>query len=149
MLKKSIIILACFMLMGCGLTLPSVCDQEENEGAVLCKIVKDANEKHGTNIRIEDIGNGFVVANAIAIGQGIYTKEQAASVLDELRRLLEDPVTWAIWIGEVNIKIEKYPGLLEVGQAYFSVLANNYDPIIAADKQILSDWISYQIKILN
>jgi len=142
-LRLASVIIMSLMLTACAAfqNLPSVCDDIDD--SVLCHIADNA------GVRLEDIGNGFIIANAISIGQGYYTKEQARNVLSELQDALMNPITWALFSDIVKDKIDKYPGLLEIAEGYFEVLVQDYTQIYDADRTILVEWLSKQIAILS
>jgi len=139
----ALIVVIALMLSSCAgfQNLPSVCDDIED--SALCNIA-DKN-----NVRLEDIGNAFIIANAVAIGQGMYSKEQARIVLNEIQGALMNPITWVLFSDIVRNKIDKYPGLLEIAEGYFSVLVSDYTQIYDADRTILVEWLAKQIKILS
>jgi len=139
----ALIVAVAFILSSCAgfKNLPSVCD--DLEGSALCDTADNA------GVRLEDIGNAFIIANAISIGQGIYTKEQARVVLNELQDALMNPITWVLFSDIVKGKIEQYPGLLEIAEGYFTVLVDSYAQIYDADRTILVGWLGKQIKILS
>ena len=81
-----------------------------------------------------DNGNGLIVANEISIGQGLYTKEQAATVLKEIRDILKNPVSWASFKLEVYAQVDEYPGLFQVVDVYFKELENNTEMVYNTDR---------------
>ena len=139
----ALIVAVAFMLSSCAgfQNLPSVCDDIDN--SVLCKLSEEA------GVRLEDIGNGFIIANAVAIGQGFYTRDDAAKVLKEIKAVLENPVSWAMFASEVFLHIDKYPGLIEIAEGYFHILVNDVNLIQLKDIEILDGWLAKQIDILG
>jgi len=137
------VLIMCFALISCTAfqNLPSVCDDIKD--SALCNIADKA------GVRLEDIGNAFIVANAISIGQGYYTKDQARIVLSELQDALMNPITWVLFSDMVKEKISQYPGLLEIAEGYFAVLVSDYTQIYDTDRTILVEWLSKQIAILS
>lgn len=122
--------------------LPSVCDNLE-QPSYLCDISKQY------DTRLEDIGNALIIANAVAIGQKVYTREQAISVLTEIRSALDNPISYVVFKNLVYDKVDSYPGLLEVASAYFSILGTNTENILPTDRGFLKSWIDRQIGILT
>lgn len=138
----ALIVAMAFMLSSCAgfQNLPSVCDGIED--SVLCSLADSA------EVRIEDIGNAFIVANAFNIGLGVYSKQDAVTVLKELKAFLENPISWAMLYAEVHAKIEEFPGLLEIAEGYFQVL-QSMELIQLTDLEIIDGWLTKQIKILG
>jgi hypothetical protein len=139
-----VMLAAVWLAPGCaGLkTLPSVCDDLQTPSK-LCEVSK----KYG--VRIEDIGNGLIIANAVAIGQGVYTKDEALKVMKEIRAVLDNPVSNAFFKAQVYLKVDTYPGLLEVASAYFSELGSLTQMMYAEDRRLLVGFLDQQIKILG
>ena len=140
---KKLLLLACLIpfLFACG-GIPTVCDKI-TEPSIFCDLSKKA------NVRFEDVGNGLIIANAVAIGEGIYTKEQALKVMKELKLFMADPVTYAAFKAEVYLKMDKYPGLLLVAELYLGQFSGLNQPIYAADRTLIIGWLDQQIKILG
>ncbi len=137
-------LLGVFTAVGCsGLPkLPSACDKL-TERSYLCEICK----KNG--VRLEDVGNGLIIANAIAIGQGLYSKADALAVFKELRAVLNDPVSYAFFKAKVDEKMARYPGLIEVAVVYFNELSALDDVMFTGDKLLLIGWMDQQIRLLG
>lgn len=123
-------------------TAPSICETI-TEPSLLC----DLSEKSG--VRLEDIGNGLVIANAVAIGQGLYTKDQALKVMQEIRSILDNPVSYAFFKSGVYEKVKAYPGLIEVAEIYFEELGAKTQIMYRVDRDILTGWMDKQIKRLE
>ena len=98
--------------------------------------------------RCADIGNALIIANAIAISEGKYTKQQAVDVLTDLQALLADPIPYALFRRHVYKKIEQYPGLYEISEIYFAELAGR-QMMFKADREMLIDWIGDRIRALK
>lgn len=135
-----IFLATCLILTSCA-NLPSVCDTMTQK-SYLC----DISQKHG--VRLEDVGNGLIVVNAIAIQQGLYTKEQAIKVLSEIDALLKYPISYAAFKAGVYEKVDAFPGLIEVASIYFSELGLLSQDILQADRKLLVDWIAKQLSFL-
>jgi len=134
-------VLVCFMLIGCAGKMPSVCDNLID--SKLCEI------SGKMNMRLEDVGNALIITNAIAIGEGLYTKEDALEVLHFLNDSVnEGGISYALFVELVGDAVAKYPGLFEVFQAYFNALVSA-QIISPTDQQILSGWLSRQITNLE
>ena len=141
------IILACaavYFAQGCaGIgTRPSICDTL-TEPSQLCWL----SEKY--NVRLEDIGNGLIVANAVAIVQGVYTKEDAIAVMRDIRAILDNPVSYAFFKTGVDARVAFYPGLLEIATVYFSELGGVTQIMYRTDRDILIGFLDKQIKMLG
>lgn len=140
-----ILVLATWAMLGASCAIfpkTSVCDTLESP-SYLCDISK----KYG--VRLEDVGNGLIIANAVAIGQGLYTKEQALVVLMEIRVFLDNPISYAAFKAHVYEQMDAYPGLLEVATVYFSELGENTMIMFKADRDLLAGWLDKQIGILG
>ena len=135
---------AVYFAQGCAyLTpMPSVCDTIEGP-SLLC----DLSEKY--KVRLEDIGNGLIIANAVAIGQGLYTRDQAVEVMKEIRAILDNPVSYAFFKAGVDEKVALYPGLLEIATVYFSELGGLTQIMYRTDRDILIGFLDKQIEILG
>ena len=129
-------------LIGCAGQLPSVCDQI-TEPCRLC----DLSRKY--NVRLEDIGAGLIIANAVAIGEGLYTKQEALEVVQALRSILDNPVSYVYFRDEVYRYVNAYPGLLEVATAYFNDIGSLTQVMYAKDRAILSEFLDQQIQGLK
>jgi len=127
----------CFLLSACALNLPSKCEQI-TEPSMLCQMA----EEH--QVRLEDIGNILIVANAVAIGEGLYTREQAIEVMMDLKYILENPVSYLFFKGEVEKTLIKYPGLFEVAQIYMTELTSP-QIMYSTDREMLSNWLGDRI----
>lgn len=145
-MKKTIIIgFLLFLLAGCaGLQRASVCDTIVGPSE-LCQIAA----KQGNGVRLDDVGDLLIVANVAAIEAGFYTREKAIQVLEELRDILENPVSYAWFKGQVYLRVDQYPGLLEVATVYFSELGSLSRIMYASDQRILRDYLEKQIKVLG
>lgn len=130
--------------LGCSTTLsnlPSKCDNLEN--SLLC----DISEKY--EVRLEDIGNILIVANDIAIGEDLYSKDDAIRVMNELRAVLDNPVSYAFFRANIYEKINAYPGLLDIASVYFNELENVTQIMYSEDQDLLKGWLDRQISILE
>jgi len=142
-MKKLTVFLVVVMLSlsACAGKMPSVCDQLIDSR--LCEI------SGKMNMRIEDVGNALIITNAIAIGEGLYTKEDALKVLNTLNdTVVEGGISYELFVTLVGDSIAKYPGLFEVFQAYFNALVST-QVISPTDQQILSGWLERQISALS
>lgn len=133
-----------FIISSCASVskLPSVCDSITTPSEI-CKLSDQL------GVRPEDIGNALIIANAISIGQKLYTREQAAEVLTELLAILDNPVSYAFFKSEVYLRVEEYPGLLEVATSYFSILGASTDIMYRADRFMIKGFLENQIAILE
>ena len=139
-----LIILLVFGLIGCaGLQLKSVCD-DLAEPSYLCEIAK----KFG--VRLEDIGNGLIIVNAFAIGEGAYSLEDAIKLAKDLRSTLDDPLlTNALFGNKLSDKVKQYPGLFDVVDSYLSALKDSVEPMFKKDREILVNWLDKRIKSIE
>lgn len=135
------LLLACLLFTGCAATGPSVCDGL-TEKSYLC----EAADKSGA--KLEDIGNVLIVANAVAIGQGVYTKEQALKVMVDIRSRLDFPVSYLFIRSMVTDATSRYPGLFEVAAIYLAQF-NSPRIMYGKDREILTSWLDQQIKLLQ
>ena len=136
------ILILILVLVGCAGRLPTVCDEVKGP-SLLC----DTAERYG--VRLEDVGNGLIIANAIAIAEGLYTIDEAVEVMTELRDILDDPITYVTFKVEVYKRMEKYPGLIEVATVYFDELGGMAKEIYPIDRKLLVGWLDKQIKTLG
>ena len=120
---------------------PSVCEDIQTP-SLLCKMADDR------GVNLEAIGNALIIANAIAIGEGLYTKAQARDVLIELRGILDNPVSYLFFKQGLKRYIDKYPGLLIVATAYIDRF--NMDQVMyPADQELLAGFLAAQIESLS
>lgn len=147
-MKKNLVLLAILLtasadLYGCGMMseAPSVCDSIAAGDSHLCTIAAK------TGMRLEDIGSTLIVANAVAIGSGAYTQDQARQVLVGLRAGLDNPISYLAMQGAVRQALDKYPGLFIVATAFLNQF--NVDQVIGpVDSGILKSWLDRQIATL-
>ncbi|MCG8643228.1 MAG: hypothetical protein MI862_26115 [Desulfobacterales bacterium] len=119
---------------------PTVCNQIE-EPSILCQVATE----HG--VRLEDVGNGLILVNALAISEGVYTRADARQVLSRLLDALDGSITYAVFKSRIQQATESFPGLLDVAKSYldeFSLSNQMYD----ADREILQTWLTNRIKSL-
>ena len=119
---------------------PTVCNQIEGP-SILCQVATE----HG--VRLEDVGNGLILVNALAISEGAYTRADARQVLSRLLDALDGSVTYAVFKSRIQQATESFPGLLDVAKSYldeFSLSNQVYD----ADREILRTWLTNRIKSL-
>jgi len=135
--KFIIVLLMALVVAGCGFNFPSVCDNM-TEPSLMCDIARKY------NVRVEDIGNVLIVTNAIAIGEGQYTKEQAVGVFREIRSLLDNPITYMALRGGIYDRLERYPGLYEVSDIYLGEFTALVD-VYPADRGMLISWLDERI----
>lgn len=143
MKRMSIAVVLIMILSGCAMLqgAPSVCDTLE-ERSLLCETAAKA------GIRLEDLGNGLIIANMIAIAENLYTRDQAAEVLTHLRDLLHNPISYLLFANEVQKIGRQYPGLLAVAEIYMDQLLVSI-PIHNVDRALLVGWLDKQIEGLS
>ena len=143
-MKKVMIvcIIVCLFMTGCfTANLPSVCDTAPAD-SVLCKISNESDK-----IRLEDIGNGMIIVNTILISEGVYSKEDAATVLTGLIDALEKSLTYAVFKDIVLEYTAEYPELVQIAGIYldeFSVSRLMSD----FDRNILLKWANNRLNNL-
>ncbi len=119
---------------------PTICDRVEGP-SILCQVA----EKNG--VRLEDVGTGLILVNAVAISEGVYTKSDAKNVLGKILQALDGPVTYVFFKEHIIRSTEAFPGLLDVATVYleeFSLSKKMHD----ADRDILRVWLTNRIKSL-
>lgn len=146
-MKKSLCIIwivAALLLAGCGTwlnSLPSVCD-DSIEPSVLCSIAKDK------GIRLENVGLAAIGLNAVLIGEGVYTREEAISVLQEIRQIFDGPVSYLFARGKIYEAIAKYPGMEDITNSLMDGFTSTkimYDK----DREIMITWLDNRITSLK
>ena len=125
------LVMAMALLSGCLSGGPSVCD---NQSTPLC----DAAERAG--VRLENVGTGIIIMNAVAISQGKYTESDALVVLYEFKKALENPIPYALALAKVN----EYPGLFTISTVFRNELKST-DVMHNLDRKILMDWVVNRI----
>jgi len=143
---KYITLFALLAMVGCAgmQTLPSICDTIEPSESVLCSIA----ERSG--VRLEDMGTVLILANMVAIKEGLYTKADAIDVLSELHALLDKgALSYVMYRKEIYKYIADYPGLISVAEEYLSQFAGYYQFIYTKDRDILRGWIDKRIAELD
>ena len=145
-MKRGIMFLVLVVLVAsCALLpkFPSVCDTL-TEKSYLC----DVSRKY--DVRLEDVGAGLIIANAIAIERKVYTREEAIRVMKEIRSLLaDDLITYAAFKTGIYERMDRYPGLLQVATAYVSDLGALKQRMFPVDRKLLSEWLGQQIDLLG
>ena len=121
-------------------TRPTVCDRIQGP-SILCQVAGE----HG--VRLEDVGNGLILVNAVAISEGAYTKGDAKRVLRRLLESLDGPVTYALFKEHLINATESFPGLLDVARSYLDELSLS-NRMHDADREILRTWLTNRIKSL-
>jgi hypothetical protein len=140
-MKKILVMFAILAVctFGCAIDGPSVCDDIEQGESVLCDAMKDS------KYRIEDVGNALIVANIIAIGEGVYTREDAVELCEDVITLLENPLEF-VSIRKLN---EKYPGLLDIVQIYVGSSFDIDMGLYPTDRKILIKWFKARIDSMS
>lgn len=140
-LKSVIFAAALSFLVGCT-GGPSVCDKREEAESYLCETAEKA------GIRLEDAGNILMIANAVAIGEGAYSRGDALKVLVDIRSLINSSPSYSFITKAVRDKVDRYPGLFIVAEVYLSSM-NQPQIISNFDRDILDSWLGRQIAILG
>lgn len=137
------------LFAGCATyqTFPSVCDTI-TERSVLCETA----DKIG--VRLEEVGNVLIVANTVAITEGLYTAEQANAVFRKIIELLGGEATRSfITYEQFKLKIreilDKYPSLMIVADSYLDMFMSSQTIITEVDKQILIEWLDGRIQVVE
>lgn len=120
---------------------PSVCDGNL-EPSLLCAIAVEH------EAQLEEIGAILIVANAVAIGEGLYTRTDALKVLRKIQVIIDQPISYVYLLSVLNEAVDRYPGLFEVADLYLEQLD---DPRIMSnfDRRILQIWIAKRIRGLE
>ncbi|MCK5602634.1 hypothetical protein KAR91_12210 [Candidatus Pacearchaeota archaeon] len=143
MKKLLALVFTLVLLTSCATAnLPSVCDNIEEGQSYLCQVA----EKR--DVRLEDIGNVLIVANAVSIGEGWYSGQNAIDVMREIRSALDSPVSYLYFKAKVEVTTKKYPGLLEVAEIYLGEFTSS-KIMYTRDRQILIDWFDNRIERLE
>lgn len=129
------------LLAGCAGNRPSVCDGIQPGDSLLCQIAADH------DIQLEDVGLALVAVNAVAIGEGLYTRDQAQEVINRLLLALDGSITYAVFRDRIMEYTEKYPGLLDVAQTYLDRFALSKQ-IRETDRDILRTFLQKRLKAL-
>ncbi|MCK5611389.1 hypothetical protein KAR91_56485 [Candidatus Pacearchaeota archaeon] len=142
-MKKLFVLVMLVAIVGCSSMTNqlSVCDTI-TQPSYLCEI---ANKN---NIRIEDVGNILMVANLLAIDQGVYTTAQALSEMKSIRDFLDNPVSYLAVLNLVTDSTSKYPGLFIVASIYIKQF-NSSRIMYSKDQAILRSWLDLQIETLG
>ncbi|MCP4020944.1 MAG: hypothetical protein GY729_03805 [Desulfobacteraceae bacterium] len=141
---KKIIILLLFMLfmVSCiSKNLTSICDTITGPSH-LCRIA----ENHG--MRLEDIGNVFIIVNAVALSKDVYSKEDAVFILEKMLEALDGPVTYVLFKEELLALTRDTPGLLDIAMVYLDEFSLS-NRIYPADKTILQAWLQGRMDSLG
>ena len=122
----------------------SVCDSVEGK-SYLCETAEQV------GIKVEDAGAIIIIANEVAIAEGLYTKDQFNEVihfiLDTLQYTGErDLPTFEQLRAKIKEALTKYPGLVTVVQKYMDMFLNESGVIPAADREIITNWLVKQLK---
>lgn len=139
-MRKYLIILPMILFLGCGFNFPSVCDNLE-EKSDLCAYAEKA------GVRLEDFENGIIILNSLAIGQELYSAEQAKEIITDLKVAVISPLSWLVLKTDIEQKLEKYPGLFIVTESYLSVMTG-VDPIPDYDKNRLIGLFDRMLNLL-
>ena len=147
-MKKVITLFCLALLAGCsGLnflnpTGASVCDGIVAGDSMICDVAK----VNGTTP--EASGNLLILVNAVAIGQGSYTADQALMVLGDIQAALNSPVISYLDLNnKIRESVKAYPGLFDIISLYASLTSPEL--IREADRQMLNDWLTARIKNLE
>ena len=130
------------LVSGCGIMSgPSVCD-DTTEASILC----DLSAKAG--VRLENVGNMLIIVNAVAIGEGAYSTDDALGVLEGLRGFVDNPVSYLSIKNEVVNVVSKYPGLFTLTGIYLQGF-NSPAVLSEKDRRILTVWLDNRIRGLK
>lgn len=135
----------CLLLMSCVSTTqgtkPNICETN-TAPSFLCEVA----EAHG--VTLEEVGVILIVANAVAIGEGAYSVEDAIEVLTKLRDVLENPVSYMFFRYRIEKALHNYPALFTVAEVYLDAIAS---PQIMHrfDRALLKSWLNQRIRDLT
>lgn len=144
-MKILLVFISAFFLFSCASTkiAPSVCDKSP-EDSFLCPAANTA------GIRLEDLGNALIIANAIAIGQGLYSREQALEGYKDAKVMISDEsLTYSLFAKNLLIIDRQYPGLMDVLWSYFQVFVDQDVVMTSFDRALLVSWIDDRILSLS
>lgn len=144
-MRKHVIIatiLGICLMASCALHQgPSVCDTVQ-QPSLLCEIAE------GKGVKIEEVGATLVLLNAVAIGEGAYTIEEAVLTLRALEEALQGSISYAHLRKLIYDTVRDYPGLYVFMNQYLDLFLS--DRIIYEyDRLLLIDWISDRIQFLE
>ncbi len=131
------------MITGCG-TLPTTTDvcSTTTEPSFLCEMASK------NDVKLEQIGMTLVLVNAVAIGEGAYSREDAVKVLKSIRDNIEYPVSYMFFRDEIKWRLEKYPGLFIAAEIYLNQM-DSTKIMYPFDRAILQSWLDTQIRSLE
>ena len=137
-----LLVIVALLVSGCGLMSgPSVCD-DTTEASVLC----DLSLKAG--VRLENVGNMLIIVNAIAIGEGAYSKQDALHALEGLREFIDSSVSYVLVKSKALEIVDKYPGLFTLTELYLQGF-DSTSLLSAKDQRILTTWLDNRIRSLK
>lgn len=143
--KLLLISLAFFLCAGCSIigikAPPSVCDNKTPGESVLCDIAGKY------DLRLETVGDLFLVVNLRAIKEGAYTKEDAQRFFTKASVWIEAPVSVIDLRMLVLGYVADVPELLLISPylAYMDVS----DPISESDREMMRWWVDYNLRLLK
>lgn len=131
-------------LTGCreiSTSLPSACDSIDGPSK-LCDLAAE----HGVNLTV--IADGLGLANIIAIGKGVYTKDEALKAVTGLRQFMAAPVSYAAFRMELTETINAYPMLLNTADRYLAMLVDT-KIMYKNDRELIRGWLDRLIQGLQ
>lgn len=143
-MKKFLVLLVTVTMLSACTALtkkPSVCETQEGP-SYLCEV---AAKNH---MRIEDVGNSLIVANALAISAGYYSPHQAIVVLEDVRSVLDRPVSYAFFKGELRRAAGVNPGMIDILGVFVDDLISSR-VMYTRDRVMLQNWINARIESLE
>ena len=122
----------------------SVCDDVTTK-SYLCETAAKL------NIKVEDAGRLFLIANDVAIAEGLYTKEQFNEVVNTVLDYLEyegerGMLTFDGLKEKLYDALDKYPGLVIAVESYLDMFLNESGLIPDADREIITNWLVSLLK---
>jgi hypothetical protein len=146
-MKKACFLIAVAMLVLVGCTTmgggPSVCDTIPEGDSQLCAI------SIANGVRLEDAGNALTLATAVAIGEGVFTKEQAIEIYTMWMDMLNNGITYTLFGSELKNMDEKYPGMSTILLSYFEEAFGIDELISPVDKTLIQTWLQERINQLT
>ncbi|MCG8643357.1 MAG: hypothetical protein MI862_26760 [Desulfobacterales bacterium] len=147
----TVLLLICLLaLWGCesnssgvfgAIKLPDACDMVEGPSK-LCDLAAE------NNVNLSMVADGLGLANIIAIEKGLYTEEQAVSVLVGLKAFMENPVTYAAFKTELTDTIAAYPYMLQTVDRYVNALVST-QIMFPEDQRLIMGWLDRLIAGLS
>jgi len=137
-----VVALGIVSIQGCSSNLPTVCTEIPAGDSRLCDLAGE------TNMTLEDIGDGLIVANVAAVQSGAYSREDAIALMSLLKEIVERPVTYTAFEILTRELSDNNPELFVLSSFFLSQF-DSPDTITKTDRELISRWLDKQITILE